>query len=506
MRNLRFLLTVSLLSGLTVSELPAQEPSGEAFLAAVEAAMSATIERSERSLVAIARIPFEPDPFDRGRARDPFGVRDRGGADPLSGSYVPRDFGTGLILASPDDPQGRLVLTCYHVVKGGQPWQNDGGTRSEARIALRFSPRHVCWATIYAADPRSDLAVLHFNPQDAGLTPDDLPPLSLGDDVPVRKGQFVVALGNPYAIARDGSPSASFGMISNLSRFPFASDALDRPTIHHYGLLLHVDTRLSPGTSGGALLNRSGQLIGITTSLAALEGYESSAGYAIPVGQGMRRVILDLLRGYEVEYGLLGVEVRTGDERFGHFGPIRRSAQKRTDVEVSDVMPDSPSHRAGLRPGDIIHTINRVPVLSRDDLFREVGLQAPGSMVRVGVRRNDVEREVPVQLARWPVPSGEVVIASRDRYPVWRGLRVGWPTSQRKFVDYKAPYPRAVIVEHVDENSPAEVVQLREGDFIESVNSRPCETPAEFAAAVEGAAGDVRLKLLAGREVLIRAK
>ena len=84
--------------------------------------------------------------------------------------------------------------------------------------------------------------------------------------------------------------------MSNISRFPLLTESANDPgankeTIHHYGTLLHIETRLSLGTSGGALLNLDGELVGLTTSLAALEGYEKSTGYAIPIDAGTRRII-----------------------------------------------------------------------------------------------------------------------------------------------------------------------------------------------------------------------
>src|SRR5207253_7102267 len=126
-------------------------------------------------------------------------------------------------------------------------------------------------ATVKAADPWFDLALLKV--EGAGLKP-----ISFGDGHSVKKGAFVIALGNPYAIARDGKPSASWGIISNLQRQAppprTATRASDgRETLHHYGTLIQTDARLELGTSGGALVNLKGEMIGLTTSLAALSGH-----------------------------------------------------------------------------------------------------------------------------------------------------------------------------------------------------------------------------------------
>src|SRR5262249_52780164 len=137
------------------------------------------------------------------------------------------------------------------------------------------------YADIHAADPRSDLAVLRLI-----QPPERLTAVTFGDGGKVRKGDWVIALANPYAAGfRDGSPSAPWGIVSNLRRrAPGGYRETDATkTLHHYGTLIQTDARLNLGCSGGALLNLDGELIGLTTSLAALTGGEGAGGYAVPM-------------------------------------------------------------------------------------------------------------------------------------------------------------------------------------------------------------------------------
>ncbi|NQV25229.1 MAG: trypsin-like peptidase domain-containing protein [Rhodopirellula sp.] len=475
------------------------------IFAAIEKSIEDVVEKAEHSIVAIARIPIAPEPLDRQPARAPFGLQpDLQLNDPLAPGYVPKNPGTGILMASPDNPRLRLILTNYHVVRGGQPFRNDGIIRSESRIAVRFSRTQAAWATIYAADPRSDLAVLAFDPSDIESAPADIPVIHFPDDSTIRKGQFVISLGNPYAIARDGSPSVSLGMISNMSRFPFMETTSERETIHQFGTLLHVDTRLGPGTSGGALLNRDGHLIGITTSLAALEGYETSVGYAIPLNSSMRRIVEDLLRGYEIEYGFLGIVPGVPREARATFGSVTRETR---GVAIRQVVPDSPAFRKGLRPNDIVLAVNGVPMFEPTDILREVGLLAPGSTARLRIIRasNGSEKIVPVPLAKWPRRHVDQIIVSNDRYPLWRGLKVDWPTSRTRHFDFDRPYPRAVVVDRVEPGSPTEIAGLREGDLLTEVHGVEVESPVEFLKAVANSNGPIQVRLLEGsREPLIR--
>lgn len=497
LQRYRLLLAAMLLA--TSSVASAQDALS--VFGAIEGSVSKIIDGAEKSIVAITRTPLAPRQLDRSPARNPLGVLDGlRHQRPAPSRPVFGEFGTGIIVAPPDDPTRRFVLTCYHTVEGGQPFRNDGIIRSEARLTIQFSRTISVPAQIYAADPRSDLAVLSFDPKDAGLSPADLPALPLTAAQQIRKGQFVVSLGNPYAIARDGSPSVSLGMVSNISRFPFPVD-FDHPDhdmIHHYGTLLHVDTRLGPGTSGGALLNGDGELIGIATSLAALEGYETAVGYAIPVNTATRRIINDLLQGYEVEYGFLGVHPGTRMNSL-QLGSVHR----RTGVIVNHIMPDSPAARSGLRERDVILAINGREIVEIEDLFREVGLLPPGSNAQVRILRNGT-RHINVAIAKWPVKQPGRIITSRDRHPVWRGLRVDWPTSRSKHVAFQGePYPRAVVVHSVETGSQTQATGLKDGDLITAVNGTAVEDPGAFAEAIRKLRGDVRLRLYDGKELVV---
>ena len=493
------------LATFALSTEPALAQSSVDIFAAFEDSVTEAVEKAERSVVAIARIPIAPEPLERQRARKQFGIHpDLGANDPLDPGYIPKNPGTGILMASPDNPRLRLILTNYHVVKGGQPFRNDGIIRSESRIAVRFSRTQAAWATIYAADPRSDLAVLAFDPADIESSPADIPVIQISDDSRVRKGQFVISLGNPYAIARDGSPSVSLGMISNVSRFPFSDESPAQETIHHYGTLLHVDTRLGPGASGGALLDRNGDLIGITTSLAALEGYETSVGYAVPLNSSLRRIVDDLLRGYEIEYGFLGVVPGKPRDVQATLISVKR---KTRGVPIAQVVAESPAFRAGLRRNDIVLAVNGVPMFEETDILREVGLHAPGSISRLRIIQASSGREriMTVPLAKWPVRHADRIIVSNDRYPVWRGLKIDWPTSRSRHFDYDRPYPRAIVVDRVEPGSPAEFAGLREGDLLTEAHGTDIETPQQFLKAVANANGAVQVRLMDGsREPLIR--
>jgi serine protease Do len=488
------------------AELRGDEINGLAAASAIEHVFVDVIHRVEPSVVSVARVRPGPslnqfNPFETDL------LRSRDFDKPDSPDFVPNEFGTGIIVAPLAGSNERFVLTNYHIVHGG-PAAAGNSRPVESQIYVRLNDRRGYHARIIAADPRSDLAVLAIDYAALGMKPEEIKPIPLRtESSPLQKGQLVLSLGNPYAIARDGSPSVSWGMIGNISRRPAPSRqrdlaSLDAKTIHQYGTLLQVDTRLDLGTSGGALVNLRGQLVGITTSLAALEGYEKSVGFAIPIDAFTRRVIEALCRGYEVEYGFLGLTPL----------PIRADQLRRpgnvkqvSAVHVEQVIPNSPAAFAGVEPNDVILQIEGHRLLDHYDLMRFVGTYAPDSTVRMTVWRPHEGRELTLtaKLGKWPVKEDEAIIATAQRFPAWRGMTVDYPTGRNKYIGWPFQFKEAVLVTSVASHSPAQAAGVVDGDFISSVGGIPVRTPVEFYEAVRRFDGDVSLELADHRRVTV---
>lgn len=382
---------------------------------------------------------------------------------------VPEAFGSGVVINSKG-----LVLTNYHVV------------REATKLYVRLPGAKGCYADIHAADPRSDLAVLRL--LDDGLLP--VPAIKRGDASGIRKGQLVLSLANPFAAGfQDGSPSASWGIISNIRRrAPGAAQwEQDRAkmTLHHYGTLLQLDARLNLGCSGGAVIDLKGELIGLTTALAALTGSETAGGFAVPMDAAMRRIIDVLERGEEVEYGFLGV---------GFDRDVRRGEE----VRVSSVISGSPAQRLGapldevLIPQDAILSVNGTPIRENDDLFLAIGTLLAGAEARLEVRSQGRKKMVTVTLDKFYVPGK--FIASRKPAAV-RGLRVDYTSV---LYQRDRPFPgilKGVFVREVLPGSPADMARLQDA-IIARVNDREVSTPAEFYRTCEKLSGPLEFTIV----------
>lgn len=466
----------------------ATTPEGAAAVQQLEKTLTETIARAEPSVVAIGRIQSAQLVLPDRRPGDVF-IELRNEA---ANANAPLTVGAGVII----DRSG-LVLTHYLAVHEGD--QHTVTTVDRTTYA----------ATVRAADPRSGLAVLAIDTkakplQQPGVqsnipAPDSFPAIKLGDAAIVRKGQFVIAIGNPYAIQTDGQPTASWGIVTNLARkAPSGTNFNDAPgpagdfrtTLHHLGTLIQTDARLGFSVAGGALINLRGELIGLTTTAATIAGHEQPAGYAIPINSTTRRIIDTLKQGREVEYGMLGVG----------FGQLSLDSPTATGsrLALSQVFAGGPAARAGLAPGDIVTLVADVPVNDVDSVQLAISKLPPSTVTKVEYTRGGQPATANVTLAKLAI-AGKRIASIRPA--AWLGVRVDFPTALEALELTQAAAANlidpagCVLVSEVDEKSVAWNAGLRRGMFISHVGGKRVSSPAEFAEATKsvGEKLDVRL-------------
>jgi len=448
----------------------AAAPSAIDVASALEKVLGDAIEGAEPSVVAIHRDRAENAKETlavRGKARRPFQAAPGiARARPLvdTGNLVSFDFGSGVVIG--DEGQ---ILTAFHVVRGARG------------LIVRATDRQIFGAEVIAADPRSDLAVI-APIAEPGLEKPRLKPIPIGDAVTLRKGSFLVALGNPFNAAQDGKASASWGILSNVARL--VEPELDPQfpgreprQLPNYPTLLQLDAKLNLGMSGGAVVSMKGELVGLTTTASSPAGFDAMAGYAIPMDRIGRRAVETLKQGKEIEYGLLGVR------------PHLESTNR-----VEAVAPNSPAALGDLQRNDEIIAVNGAPVVDFDSLILAVGAFSAGEEVRLLVRRDGREIEKTLVLAKYPV-EGEVIATNHP--PAWRGLRVDYlsmlNSRQAAGLALDAP-PAGVVVRELEPDSPAGRAGLKKWQIIRQVGDRPVLDPARFARAVDGLSGPVTLQ------------
>jgi serine protease Do len=464
--------------------------SGLAVAAALEQATMAAIESAERSVVAIARVRRKQAPaaqidqlrMDRLPLGNPFPASDQ----PDSSDYIPKFYGSGIVLS--DDG---YIVTCGHVLE--DPRQHDYfvwlGKQSYAARVVGLP------AQVQASDPFSDLAVLKIDAS-------NLQAATWGSGR-LRKGQFVIALGNPQAIARDGQVSASWGIVSNLNRMaPIDPEGGEggKETIHHFGTLIQTDAKLNLGMSGGALVNLKGEVVGLTTALAASAGFEQSAGFAIAVDPMFLRVVEKLKAGKLPEFGFLGIQPE--DLRY------TEKARGLAGARVSVVIPGLPGEQAGLRSDDVIYQVNEEAIADRNDLFRELSQSAAGAEVQLYVYRFRPGHSQPEQMHLPATLSKKPINLRRPGYALhgpnkWRGLLVDYATAVssellRTGVGGNRRQPVMLAILSVDPDTPAWRAGVRPGQGLLSIAGEPLASPDEFYRQVQGLSGVVELSIVHG--------
>ena len=243
-----------------------------------------------------------------------------------------------------------FLLTSAHVVEGADT--------AEAA----FTDGTTVGVDVIGRDPLSDLAVLRAR----GDVP---PPVQLGDAAKLRVGQLVVALGNPLGLA--GSVTA--GIVSALGR------SLPTRAGRVVDEVIQTDAALNPGSSGGALADSSGRVVGVNTAVAGI-----GVGLAVPINDTTRRIIGTLMAHGRVRRAWLGI--------VGAQMPLPPALVTKTGrgsgLHVAQVMPQSPAALSGLRVGDIVVAVAGGPIASATDLQRAMVEEAIGRRLEITVWRN----------------------------------------------------------------------------------------------------------------------
>jgi serine protease DegQ len=273
----------------------------------------------------------------------------------------------------------------------GVIWSADGVIVTNAHVAGDATRVDVVLRTgeeveaeVVATDPRSDLAVLRVG--NGGL-----PAATFADGIP-QIGELAVAIGNPLGFEN----TVSAGIVSAVSReIPSGGQT---PALVN---LLQTDAAISPGNSGGALVNANAEVIGINVAFIPPEQRAVAIGFAIP-SPTVIEVVTELLEDGTVEYAFLGVDP----------DPVTPAIAQQLGLEqpegalVFSVVAGSPAEDAGFREGDVIVAIDGEDITIPEDLFSYLRTKDPGDEVTVTVNRNGEEREITARLADLPPPPG----------------------------------------------------------------------------------------------------
>jgi serine protease Do len=359
--------------------------------------------------------------------------------------HVEHGLGSGVII-SPDG----YIVTNNHVIDG------------EQQINVTLNDRRVLPAKLIGADPLTDLAVIKVNAT-------GLPSVPFGDSTQLHPGQLVLAFGNPYGFRF----TVTRGIISALNR-PNPESDRRKP-----GAFIQTDAAINPGNSGGPLVDAHGQVIGINTFLISPSGAFTGMGFAIPA-QIVRPTVEALIKDGKVSHGYMGVGISDVTPENSKFFNL----QKAEGALVTQVEPDSPGNKAGLKVGDVITQLNGHTVNDAGALQVEVGQQKPGATIKLGVIRNGKDENVAVTLASMDKENNDVSASANTGKPRW-GLGLSDVTPDVR-QELQAPKDvTGALVGNVQPGSPADNAGLQRGDLILEVNRKPVKSASDASETLK---------------------
>ena len=362
-----------------------------------------------------------------------------------------QSLGSGVIV----DADRGLVLTNSHVIANAV----------EITVTLRDGRQ--LKAEVVGTDPETDVAVIK-------IPPENLLEIKPSNSDALRVGDFVVAIGNPFGLGQ----TVTSGIVSALSRSGLG--------IEGYEDFIQTDASINPGNSGGALVNLRGELVGINTAIFSQSGGNIGIGFAIPINLALQ-ITEQLLDKGEVDRGFIGIQAQDLNSDLAEAFGLK---DKRGAI-INSVMPDSPAAEAGLKPGDVITSVNRKPVKKAADVHLHIGLLPVGEKVVFEILREGKRKKLTATIA----PRAEVAKNPAAINPRLEGVSIG-------DIDEDSPYYgrlEGVIVVNIDRASHAWNSGMRKGDIITSINREPIKNLSAFLKAIDGKKNSLLLRIVRGR-------
>ncbi|MBI1175405.1 MAG: Do family serine endopeptidase [Sideroxydans sp.] len=332
------------------SKLPAT-----GFSEAAKKVMPAVVNVFTTTEVKTPTHPFMDDP----RFRFFFGDQPDDGAPQESSS-----LGSGVIVS-----QDGYILTNHHVVE------------SADQIEVALADGRHAKAHVIGSDPETDLAVIKIE------LPGKLPAITFGHSEQAHVGDIVLAVGNPFGVGQ----TVTMGIISALKR-------------NHLGLntfenFIQTDAAINPGNSGGALADVNGNLIGINSAIYSPSGGSLGIGFAIPVSTA-KKIMEQIIQNGSVTRGWIGVAVQELTPELAESFKLGSTQ----GVLISDVMRGGPADKAGIKPGDILTTVENKQLTDSNSMLEAIAALPPGKVAVLKLLRNQTEIAVQVKIGKRPKP------------------------------------------------------------------------------------------------------
>jgi serine protease Do len=408
---------------------------------------SGLVTQNGAAVVNISVVEKAQRTADPGEGDDPLSQFFRHYQMPPPGHAPPmKGIGSGFII-SPDG----YVLTNAHVVEDA------------SEVTVKLTDRREFVAKVVGSDRRSDVALIKINAT-------GLPTVRFGDSSHLKPGQWVIAIGSPFGFEN----SVTAGVVS----------ATARPLDEAYVPFIQTDVAINPGNSGGPLFNIDGEVIGINSQIYSRTGGFMGMSFAVPIDLALN-VEKQLLTKGKVSRSRIGVGVQKVDQKlattFGLDTPH--------GALVSSVDPKGPSQQAGLKPGDVITSVNGHNVDESYDLPTMIAEIPPGSEAHIGLWRDHKATEVQVKTV---LLDDEPQQTARNRTEDAGGGKLGLAVRPLEPGEQQEMHTKGRLVVE-DVTGPALAAGVQAGDVVLGVNGSTVGTVADLKREVARAGHSVAL-------------
>lgn len=319
---------------------------------AVRKAVPAVVNIFTSKAVKTPRNPFANDPL----FRQFFG-------DQPEREQRSTGLGSGVIVSNKG-----YILTNHHVIEAAD----------EIEVATADGKKFK--ARVVGSDPDTDIAVLQVETE-------SLPAITFGNDGSLRAGDVVLAIGNPFGVGQ----TVTMGIVSAVGRSHLGINTFEN--------FIQTDAAINPGNSGGALIDSSGNLVGINTAIYSQSGGSMGIGFAIPASSA-RQVMESIIETGSVTRGWIGVEAQEITPELAESFKLKATS----GALIAGVVRGGPADKGGVRPGDVLLAVEGKPVTDPQSMLTLVAALVPGKPAKIQIRRDTKDMDIQIEVGKRPSP------------------------------------------------------------------------------------------------------
>ena len=368
-----------------------------------------------------------------------------------------RFFGNQVIIPQQQAPQEKTGYgSAFFISKDGYLLTNHHVVEDASKVTIMFNDRRELDATVVGSDERTDVALLKVNGT-------NFPSLRTGNVDQLRVGEPVLAIGSPFGF----DYSASAGIVSAKMRNMMGETSVP---------FIQTDVALNPGNSGGPLFNQRGEVVGVNSRIFSGTGGYMGLSFSIPIDVAMD-IADQIKKTGKVTRSYLGFNLQDLDRNLAESYKL----PKPEGSLITQVQPNSPAEKAGLKAGDIILKFNGTPISRTSELLNYLNRTMPNQTVQLEVLRDDKKRNISATLTTAPddTPAKSDTV-KQNKGPILGVAIRNLSAAELSQLNVKG----GVLIQDVNRGGAASQARMMPGDVVTRINNKVINNTNDFIQAV----------------------